>query len=266
MKEYRSKEIYGDFYENESKPLVVLIGGSRPGLPAPLNEDLMSFLKSNYNVLLLAYFGVGDLNNSLENIPMEYFVNAIEFIKEKYKISNNQVIIIGQSKGGEAALLLTNYLNSAITIALVAGCYVFQGLPSDRFSIGKCVPKSSWSFNDKELPYIKFNSDKDVLGEIIESAKNNNFCVCHEISIQRNFNKDAIINLDNYKGKVFLISAEKDNYWPSKKMSNILVENSKNKNNINHICLDVEGHYLLSYKESVNEIINYLEKNKSTLA
>ena len=27
MQEYRTKELYGDFYENEGKPLVVIIGG-----------------------------------------------------------------------------------------------------------------------------------------------------------------------------------------------------------------------------------------------
>ena len=41
MQEYRTKELYGDFYENEGKPLVVIIGGSRPGLPAPLNQDFL---------------------------------------------------------------------------------------------------------------------------------------------------------------------------------------------------------------------------------
>ncbi|MTK10895.1 MAG: acyl-CoA thioester hydrolase [Clostridiaceae bacterium] len=262
MREYRLKEIYGDFYESEDQPRVVIIGGSRPGLPDPLSEELLDYLKSNYNVLLLAYFGVGELNRSLEMVPVEYFINAIGFIKEKYKIADNKVVIIGQSKGGEAALLLTNYMDSTITIALVAGCYVFQGLPSDRFSIVKGEPKSSWSFNNKEVPYIKFNTDKDVIDEIIEGAKKKNFCRCYEIAVERNFNRDAIINMDSYKGKVFLLSAENDSYWPSKKMSNTLIENSKNKNNLSHITLDVEGHYLLSYKESVDEIINYLEKNK----
>lgn len=258
MYEYRSKEIYGDFYENEGKPLVVLIGGSRPGIPGPLSEELMDYLKSNYNVLLLAYYGAQELNEALENVPMEYFVNAIGFVKEKYKIDDNQVVVIGQSKGGEAALVLTNYMDSAITIALVASCYVFQGLPSDIFRMGMVEPKSSWAFNNKELPYIKFDFDKDD----IEDAKNKYFCKIHEKSIEKNFNKDAVINIDNYKGKVFFISAEKDNYWPSKKMSNTLI---KNKNNLSHITLDVEGHYLLRYKESVNEIINYLEKNRSIL-
>lgn len=255
MKEYRSKEIYGDFYENDGKPLVVIIGGSRPGLPAPLSEELMDYLKSNYNVLLLAYFGVGEISISLENIPMEYFINAISFIKEKYKIDDNQVVVIGQSKGGEAALVLSNYMNSAITIALVSSCYMFQGLPSNLFSIGEVAPKSSWTFKNKELPYIKFDFNKDDM----KDAKNKCFCKIHEKSIKKNFNKDALINIDNYKGKVLLISAENDSYWPSKKMSDIIVENSKNKNNISHISLDVDGHYLLSYKESVNEIINYLK-------
>ncbi|WP_253205874.1 hypothetical protein [Clostridium estertheticum] len=39
-----------------------------------------------------------------------------------------------------------------------------------------------------------------------------------------------------------MLSAENDNYWPSKKMSNILFKNSNNKDNINHIVLELEGH------------------------
>lgn len=262
MQEYRSKEIYGDFYENQGKPLVVILGGSRPGLPAPLSEDLLNYLKPNYNVLLLAYFGALDLPKTLERVPMEYFINAISFIKEKHKIADNQVVVIGQSKGGEAALLLSNYMESAITIACVADCYVFQGLPTDLYTLNTAPPKSSWSLNNKELPYIKFYFDENVMNE----AKNNNFAFCYEKSIENNFNKYALINIDNYKGKILFLSAENDKYWPSKKMSNILVENSKNKNNMNHITLDLEGHYFLDYEQSVNEIINFLKINAPSLA
>ncbi|WP_252217173.1 acyl-CoA thioester hydrolase/BAAT C-terminal domain-containing protein [Clostridium sp. VAP41] len=255
MQEYRTKEIYGDFYENDGKPLVVILGGSRPGLPASLSEDLLNYLKQNYNVLLLAYFGVGDLPKTLERVPMEYFMNAISFIKENQEIGNNQVVIIGQSKGGEAALLLSNYIESAITIACVPGCYVFQGLPVTPFSIKH--PKSSWSFNNEDLPYIKFYFDENVMNE----AEKNNYCKCYEMSIDNNFNKNAMINIDNYKGKILLLSAENDKYWPSKNMSNILIENSKNKNSIEHITLDLDGHYFLNYDTSVDEIINFLKAN-----
>lgn len=257
MEQYRSKDIYADFYENEGKQLAVIMSGSVPGLPTHISDDLSNYLKQNFNVLILAYYGIGELPKSLEMVPLEYFINAINFIKEKQNIPDNKVIIIGQSKGGEAALLLTNYIKSAITIATVPSSYVFQGLPEDLFSIYKVQPKASWSFNNKELPYIKFTFDETIMNY----AKNKNFCKCHEISIEKNFNPDALINVDNYKGKILLISSENDLYWPSKNMCETLIKNSKNKNNIKHVSLNLEDHCFLWYEESVREIISYLKAN-----
>lgn len=257
MEQYRSKEIYADFYENEGKTLAVVMSGSVPGLPTHINDDLSNYLKQNFNVLFLAYYGIGELPKSLEMVPIEYFINAITFIKEKQNIPDDKVIIIGQSKGGEAALVLTNYIKSAITIATVPSSYVFQGLPEDLFSIYKVQPKASWSFNNEELPYIKFSFDEASMNY----AKNKNFCKCHETSIEKNFNPDALIDLDNYKGKVLLISSENDQYWPSKNMCNTLMENSKNKDNIKHVSLNLEDHCFLWYEESVIEIISYLKAN-----
>ncbi|EHI98970.1 BAAT/Acyl-CoA thioester hydrolase [Clostridium sp. DL-VIII] len=255
MEQYRSKEIYADFYENKGKRLAVIMGGSVPGLPSNISNDLSNYLKQNFNILLLAYYGVGELTKSLEMVPIEYFTNSINFIKEKYNIPDNEVIIIGQSKGGEAALVLTNYMKSVITIACVPSSYVFQGLPEDLFSILKAQPKASWSFSNKELPYIKFNIDEEAMN----NAKNNNFCRCYETSIENNFNPDAVITIDSYKGKILLISSENDSYWPSKNMCNTLVKNSKNNNNIKHVSLNLEGHSFLKYDESVREIISYLK-------
>ena len=254
MKKYRTSKIYGDFYENKQRPLVVVIGGSRAGLPVNISDKLFDYLKSNFNVLLLAYFGKEGLNESLERIPMEYFINSIEFIIKEYGLDDEKIIIIGQSKGGEAALLLTNYINSAATIALVASCYVFQGLPK-KFDLESFKePKSSWSYNGKELPYIKFQFNKDILKDSI----NGNFCSCYEKSIKNNFNEEAYIDINNYKGKVFLISEGNDKYWPSKEMSQIIFDNSYNKCDLKYVSMDLPGHYLLKYDESVDEIIKYL--------
>lgn len=254
MKQYRTSKFYGDFYGNNKSPLVVVIGGSRAGLPANISDKLFDYLKSNFNVLLLAYFGKDELNESLERIPLEYFINSIEFIKKEYGLVDEEIIIIGQSKGGEAALLLTNYINSAATIALVASCYVFQGLPKSFDLENFKEPKSSWSYGGKELPYIKFQFDKDIL----KDAMNGKFCSCYEKSIESNFNDEAFIDINNYKGKVFLISEGNDKYWPSKEMSQIIFDNNFDKGNIKHISMNLPGHYLLKYDESVEEIIKYL--------
>ena len=265
MKQYRTKELYGDFYENKGKPLAVVLWGSRAGLPNNLNENLQRYLEDNYNLLLLAYFGAGDLVETLECVPIEYFINAIRKIQRDYNIADDNMVILGQSKGAEAALLLTEHIKSSITIGCAPSCYVFQGLtvseksqnPVTKESVNN--PKSSWIFDGKELPYIKFYFDN----EILELAKDKNYCKCYEKSIEKNYNKDAAINIDDYKGKILLISEEKDVYWPSKKMCDILIENSKNKDNIEHITLELEGHYLLRYDESSNIIIKYLKNNYS---
>lgn len=257
MKEYRTRELYGNFYEKPGRPFVVVIGGSRPGLPAPLDERFLNYLKENFNVLLLAYFGVGALPGSLERVPIEYFVNAVSSIKKEYGIENSQVIVIGQSKGGEAALLLTNYMKSVVTIALVPSCYVFQGLPSEftpeRFSDAK----SSWTYQNKELPYIKFCFTPEIALDVMRKK----YCRCYELSIEKNYNDKACINVDQYPGKILLLSEPDDIYWPSRKMCGMLVKNSPDNSRIQHICLELEGHYLMNYKQSVDAIIEYLDSN-----
>ena len=93
----------------------------------------------------------------------------------------------------------------------------------------------------------------------MNNAKNNNFCRCYETSIEKNFNPDAVININSYKGNILLISSENDSYWPIKNMCNTLVENSKNNNNIKHVSLNLKGHSFVKYDESVREIISYLK-------
>ena len=58
-------------------------------------------------------------------VPIEYFINVINFIKEKQNIPNDKVIITGQPKDWEVTSVLTNYIKSAITIATVPSSYIF---------------------------------------------------------------------------------------------------------------------------------------------
>lgn len=53
--------------------------------------------------------------------------------------------------------------------------------------------------------------------------------------------------MDNYTGKILFISEENDINWPSKEMTDMLIEHSKNKNNIQHITMNLEDHYLMNY-------------------
>lgn len=161
--------------------------------------------------------------------------------------------------GGEAALLLTNYLKSAATIALVPYCYVFQGLPSAFSWEGFAKRKSSWSFGGRDLPYIEFYFDR----ETVRDMEKKNYRRCYERSIEKNDHEEAWINVDRYEGGILLISEENDVYWPSRTMAKRLIERSANRGNMRHITMELPGHYLMNYRESVEEIVGYLEEISS---
>jgi dienelactone hydrolase len=252
--EYRSKELYADFYENEGKPLVALIAGSRKGI-AVVSPRLLDYLKKRYNVLLFAYFGVGELPPYLENIPLEYFIDGINRMKTQLNLQDKDITLIGNSKGGEAVLLMiAKYIKAKAAIACVPSCYAWQGIPHSLFSV--LFPRPSWTYNRKPVPYIKFKYNKQIIRDI----KNNIFLSCSVKSIAKNKNLKAKIDLDQYKGKLLLLSAEVDNYWPSKEMCNVIERDYKI--DVTHKVLNIDGHYFLEYNKSVKEIIDFLKKTK----
>ena len=118
--ELRSKELYADLCENPGKPLVVIIGGSRKGIWS-ISPELLDYLRERYSVLIFAYFGVDKLPPFLEEIPLEYFINGINLVKKSLNLHDQDISIIGNSKGAEAALLLIS------SGELVKRCRLFCG-------------------------------------------------------------------------------------------------------------------------------------------
>lgn len=252
MKEYRTRELFGDFYENENKnkPLLVVIGGSIAGIPT-ISKGLMEYFQTNFHVLVLAYFGVGDLPKHLQRIPLEYFIHAVNYFKRELNLCDDQIFMIGSSKGGELVLLLiSEYLHPGAAIACVPSCYVWQGIPSGMKST--LFPKSSWTFEGKDVPFVRFRYNR----KIISGIRRQEYLPCHEKSIQRNQNTQALIHLDHFKGSLLLLSAETDHFWPSKEMCAFLKDNHCNK--IKHVTLNMKGHYFLEYQETGKEMIAFL--------
>jgi hypothetical protein len=253
--EFRSKELYTDLHENEGKPLVVIIGGSRAGIWS-VSPLLLDYLKEHYNVLIFAYFGVDKLPKSLNKIPLGYFIHGINLVKAKLNLQDQDITIIGNSKGAEATLLLiSRFIHARATISCVPSCYVWQGIPSNVFEI--LFPTSSWTYNNKQLPFIKMKYDM----KIIRDMKNKIYRSCYVKSISQNMNNEAKIDLSQYKGKLLLLSSDVDNFWPSKEMCDVIVRDYKI--DVTHKVLNLTGHYFQDYEESIKETINFLEGTRA---
>jgi dienelactone hydrolase len=102
--------ILGQFYRPVGDgpfPVLIALGGSAGGLPRRLP---MVVAAHGYAVLSLAYFNYtspvdnSSLPNSLYMIPVEYFGQAIEWLKSQPSIDPERIGLIGTSVGGTVAL------------------------------------------------------------------------------------------------------------------------------------------------------------------
>ena len=158
------------------------------------------------------YFKEQGLPSSLEEIPLEYFERAFQWLENQKEIIPNDYTIIGGSKGAEIGLLLGSRYNPIKTVVgITPSSVIWQGIPSSRLNIGK-NPKSSWSFDGIGLPYVPSSlSSKDWLALLTSRL-----CKIAEKDLKNAAQlNEAQIPVERIQGKILLISAKKDQLWPS---------------------------------------------------
>ena len=223
----KEESLAANFYYPKGKkdlPVIILVSGSEGGIAG--QDHYGSILASHgYATLALAYFGLPGLPMNLEKIPLEYFEKAIKWVRKQRVVDPNKVVIMGWSKGGELALLLGSYFAEISgVIAISPSHVVFQGVNMKSFH-----GKSSWSYGKKPLAYVPLN--------LWESAK-----VYYQISIKKQKKQieqlpvyeaslnneqavsEALIEVEQIKGPILLISGEDDKMWPSTTMCEAVVK------------------------------------------
>ena len=123
--------IYGNLYLPRHitgrRPAVLVVSGSAGGLTTTMAAALLA--AHGYPSLALAYFKAPVLPQTLSSIPLEYFTSALEELRAQPGVDRNHVLVAGESRGGEAALLLGAHFPR-----LVNG--VIAGVPSSVVNPG----------------------------------------------------------------------------------------------------------------------------------
>ena len=186
----------------ERRPAIIVLPGSNGGIPGPA-AHAGGLASRGYVVLALAYFNADGLPPLLQNIPLEYFETAVEWLKSQAYVDPARIGVLGTSRGGELALLLGATYPAAfrVVVANVPSSVVWPGLSRDEE-----VP--AWTLKGRPIPSVpgRFGpADLALSGRdrFLKRMKD-------PTALER-----ALIPVERIGGPILLLSGKDDQLWPS---------------------------------------------------
>jgi dienelactone hydrolase len=201
-----------------------------------------AFASNGFATLALAYFRYPGLPGYLEEIPLEYFLGAIEWMQNQKAVQKTKLGLVGHSKGGECSLLLASlYDEFHAVVAYVPSAYVW-----------KCVSpnvKSCWSFAGKGLPFIStIETPQEVQqfyrGELSSIKK---WFTDGLAAVEPDLIEKATIPVEKIKAPILLASDADDRTWPSSEFCESIIQRLKIHHfpyEYKHICSERAGHHV----------------------
>lgn len=198
-------------------PAILVLGGSECG------EKGGQFLAANiatlgYGALALAYCGAEGLPPAVQNIPLEYFGKALDWLEKQPLADHKHIGLYGISIGAETALVVA--ARDPRIKAVVAGSpssVVWQGF--DMHNYRSVAP--TYVLDGKPVPYLPYDTTKMFTSILDFYQRSLDTLPAHP---------ETIIPVENINGPVLLISGKADALWPSATMADQVIVRLDAKN------------------------------------
>lgn len=207
------------FYQKGMKkqPGIMVVPGSNGGIPEATAQLLASH---GYTVLALGYFGAKGLPENLQEIPLEYFQNAMRWLKKQTLVANGTVTLFGTSRGGELVLLVAAMFPGEMDriIAYLPSNLVYGSFPE--------LSKPAWTYQNRPVAYMPSASNEEILrasteGKIpfhagtFEDPLEYTPIFLYELEVFQQYREEATIPVEHIRCPLLLFSGEEDALWPS---------------------------------------------------
>ena len=183
-------------------PGILVLGGSEGGLPGRRAAWLASH---GYAALALAYFRYENLPAQLEAIPLEYFGQALGWMKSRPEVSADRIGVMGVSRGGELAL----QLGSMYPVIKAVVAFVPANVRRGACCGNNRVPYA-WTWKGMPLAFVR---REERGGEALRAA----------------------IDIENTTGPILLVAGEQDHVWDSAGMAREAVARLKHDHFTNEV-------------------------------
>ncbi len=209
-RDVRENGLVGTYFSSTTRPgpALLVLGGSEGGVggSAALGR---AFAAQGYTVLGLAYFRAEGLPAHMEEVPLEYFDAAVEWLASQPEVDPERLGVYGVSKGGEAALLVASRNDRLRAVAAgVPSNVVWQNINRTDFT-----PRSSWTAGGAPLEYAPYDFSNGFTS----------IFALYNGTIESGAPAAAEIPVERINGPVLLISGREDTIWPSSRMSDLVM-------------------------------------------
>lgn len=251
VSEVREHGLVGRIYEPKSPgrhAAILVLTGSNGGIP---DHHAGLLASRGYVTFALAYFRVDPLPKDLLEIPIEYFETAIEWLRARKSVDPSRLGIIGNSKGGELAVLLPalerNVFRAAV--ALAPSAYVWEGAIRDPAVTGIASIKSnrsSWSYHGKPLPFVTKVITADTKRRIQQDGSVDTIEFYRPALDDETALAPARIPVENIATPLLLVSSSGDRMWPSSiQAEQVCTAVRRLKRICDHLQYEEAGHLIL---------------------
>lgn len=210
---------------------VLVLGGSEGGKDG-VRAFARPLAEQGFAVLALSYFGVEGLPANLEEIPVEYFQQAVDWLARQPATSQDKIGIYGVSRGAEAALLAAAHDERLRAVVAAAPSHVlWQNINYTSFE-----PRAAWTLNNQPLAFVPYDLSNGFVSVF----------ALYDGALQRQMRyPDAEIPVEDINGPILLVSGEKDLLWPSTAMADQIVKRLGQKGSgqsVEHLRYTEAGH------------------------
>jgi dienelactone hydrolase len=196
--------VHGTFFrpaDTGRATTAIVIGGTGGG-DAVSSGMARAFAKAGFAALGLGYFKVPGRPDDLRDIELEYFVDAVNCVRTRFDAG--AVTLVGSSRGSEAALLVASHFPDVVDAVV--------GIVPANVAFGSWPPGGAgWTLDGQPVPAATSPTLPPP--------------------------EECVIPVERIADPMLLVSAGKDEIWPSTSMASAVAERRRS---LGRPCLHVD--------------------------